>query len=286
MDVRGFELSLRSSGYKADTIERAVRNARFYLMSCNGDDPAARESVERFLAEAAARVRRHTLLNYHKDLSMFFRWAMSKGLVSENPLNQIPRPRPSLYERERDTRFLPYSADEFEALLSACPFWNWLGRRDRAIVWLLWETPLRASELLALRDEDVDWAGLEVRVSDGKNGIRYEAAISVRCAEVLNEYIGERPPAATLFVDRHGGPLSRHALELLLRRLAKRAAWTKPCSPHLFRHNFRVRMRQEGLDDAAISALMGHATVVVTHGYARQAARQQAKEQRKRLLQR
>lgn len=284
MPVRGFELSLRSSGYRPDTIERATRIARFYLSSVNGADPGSRDAVEAFLAAASQRVKRTTLLNYHKDLTMFFRWAQSKGLCGENPLSQIPKPRPSLYERERDTEFLPYTDAEFARLLGVCTVWNWMGKRDRAILRVLWDTPFRAGELLALTEGDINWEGLEISVRDGKAGVRYEALISPVCGEALHEYLIARPAGDGLFLDHHGGPFSRHGLLQLLRKLAARAGWEKPCSPHLFRHNFRARMRVVGMDDAAISALMGHATVVVTHGYARATVRRTAKEQRRRML--
>jgi integrase/recombinase XerD len=281
-DIRGFERSLLARGLRPDTIERAIRTASRFLYWCGDQDPASLDTVEAFLADAGRSIRRITLANYHKDLGMFFRWAESKGLVASNPVAQIPKPQPSLYERERDTRSLPYTDAEFQRLLDACPpFWQgWLGLRDRALMWLLWETPLRASEIVALVETDIDWAGSEVRVRDGKGGVRYEAIISVNCADALDDYRRRRLPqqgVAAFFLDRHGLPLSRHGLYLMVRRTGKRAGITKPVFPHMFRHNFRARVRAKGGDDARVSPLMGHSGIVVTQSYARDVARRDAK---------
>jgi integrase/recombinase XerD len=286
VDIRGFELWLHAVGYRPDTVVRAVRIAHMYLAHCNGNSPVLSASVVSFLAHKASEVKRVTQLNYWKDLNLFFRFAVSEGLADENPLTHIPKPRPSLYEREKDTRFLPYADQEFHQLLEACPRWNWIGLRDIAILWMLWDTPLRVSELSHLTTEDMDWKALEVSVRDGKGGVQYEGLLSDKGALNLDRYLRARPKETTaLFCDRHGSePLSRHGFDQLLRRLGKRASLKKPCAPHYFRHAWRIRMRLLGLDDAAISALMGHRTVVVTHGYARHAVRVMAKAQLRKAL--
>lgn len=276
---------MRAGGYRPDTISRAVRIAKQYTTWCDGRDPGQHEQLVAFLADIGEHVKRVTLLNYWKDLEMFFRFAMSEGLVASNPLHDVPKPRPSMYEQERDVRYLPYTDAEFQSLLDATPYWSWVGLRDRAILYVLWDTPLRVSEITGLATVDVKWDLDELWVMDGKGGVKYEGLMSVDGALALNRYLQERPhDSPALFIDIHGKPITRHAIELLIRRLALRARFPKPCFPHAFRANWRIRMRMLGLDDAAISACMGHRTVVVTHGYARQVARQLAKAQLRQRL--
>ena len=284
-DLPSYHIWLRASGYRPDTITRALRVATMYLSFAQGKDADDRATVIAWLAQAGERVKRVTMLNYHKDLRLLFRWAVGDGLVAKNPLDQIPKPKPSLYEREMDTRHLPYTEAELAILVEATPHWNWVGLRDRAILAVLYDTPLRASELCDLGLDDLDWGAQEVRVNDGKGGIRYEAVLSDRALLAIDRYLRHRPhDGPMLFIDRHGGPLSRHALGQMLKRLARRCSFPKPLSPHLFRHNWRVRMLQAGLSDAHVSAGMGHKTVVISHSYARQAVRQDAKARIKERL--
>jgi integrase len=238
-----------------------------------------------FLEDVGDNIKRITLLNYWKDLELFFRFLLSEGLVDSNLLHDVPKPRLSPHEQERDARFLPYTEAEFRSLLESTPHWNWLGKRNQALLWVLWDTPLRLGELVNLRIADVDWDSDELLVCDGKGGVRYEGVLSQEGALSLSLYVEERPHESDyLFIDIHGGPMTRHAVEQMLRQLAMRAHWKKPCFPHAFRINWRLRMRGKGLDDTAISALMGHSSVAVTQGYGRRIARQMAKAQLRNVL--
>ena len=276
-DLLGYERWLRASGYRPDTVSRAVRIARMFLCALKGRPPD-RRMAEEFMASAAERVKRVTLLNYYRDLRQFFGWALSEGLVDNNPLSLIQRPRPSLSERERDTRHLPYLMEEFEALVMALPYWNWVGLRDTALLWTFWDTPLRVGEVIALHVEDLDWGLQELSVRDGKAGVKYEAVLGSEAILALDRYLRHRPEESErLFVDRHSQALTRHAVEQMMRRTAQRAGWVKPCRPHDFRHSWRVRMLRLGLSDAHVSALMGHRNVIISQSYARQAVRQDAK---------
>jgi len=284
LDVARFERSLLASGYNPDTIDRAARVARMYLASCNGHDPAAVSTVEAFLANAWSRqVSKVTLLNYHRDLKMLFTWALSKGIVTANPVDKIPRPKPSLYERERDTAFLPYTEDEWETLIDANPPWwqGWIGLRNRALFRIFWDTPARVSAVCRLDLADIDWDILELRFLD-KNGARYGSPITARTAEALDDYLAVRrapmeDDETALFIDRHGGRVTRHGLEQMFTKTARRAQFTKPLTPHLCKHNFAARMRIWGADERRTAALMAHASLAVNRGYARAVAQTEAK---------
>jgi integrase len=201
---------------------------------------------------------------------------VTEGLVAEDPMAGLPRPRVAREETERDVD--PVTPAMLEALLNVCPAWTWLGQRDRAIVRMLWDTPLRASELCGLLVTDIDWDAMEVRVRDGKGGCRYEALITEDLGLAISRYLrNRRHDCAVLFVTQDGSTLSPHALGQLLQRLSRKAGIAPHVFPHQFRHSFRVRMRALGLDDCDVSALLGHRSVVPTWGYGRRQARIMAK---------
>ena len=280
-----FERWLRAARYKQDTIERAVRVLRMYLNYCSARNLSVlcRESAEEFLADSGRTIKAHTHLNYWRDLRMSFGFAVVQGLTSRNWIEQIPKPTPSVHERERD---ITYSEEEMRSLLAVCPAWNWLGVRDRAIVLVLWNCGFRASEVCALLVTDVHWQDGEVLVRDGKGGSRYAGVMDAECAEAVSLHLlRRRHDAALLFTDIHGGPLSRNALLQLLKRLARKAGWSgKSCFTHGFRHAFRDNKRELGLDDTDISGLLGHSTVVSTRTYGRRAVAQKAKARLKTVL--
>jgi integrase/recombinase XerD len=270
---------LRAARYKPDTIARAVQITKSYLTFCAARqlEPFSREGAEEYLADAGQRVRPHTHLNYWKDLRMAFAFAVTQGLAARNWVEQIPKPRPSLYEREKDVY---YTEAEFRQLVAVCPRWSWVGQRDAAILHVLRSCGFRASELCNLLVTDVDWEEDTIHIQDGKGGARYRGLMSEECALILRSYTLNRPhDIARLFTDIHGGPFTRHALEQMIRRLARRGGFpTGRIFPHGFRHSFRVDNREMGLDDADIAALLGHKTVRSTWAYARRQASRQAIE--------
>lgn len=276
---------MEASGYRRDTVERAVRIAHQYISFsiAQGLDLYHKGTAEAWLAGASRRnVCAVTLLNYWKDLKLFGDWAVSEGLMAKNPVLEIRKPRPSMHERERD---VVYSEFEVQKLLATCPTWTWIGFRDAAIIWLLWETGIRAQELCDLLVTDLDFDEGEIVVRDGKAGVRYEAVLTPAVDVPLRRWLLRRRfDGAMLFTDQRGGPLTRHALELMLRRRARRAGWAQNCFPHGFRHSFRARMKALGLDDADISALLGHSTIRSTWTYGRREAKRLAKERLRNRL--
>lgn len=274
--VRGFGMFLRAAGRRPIPVDRQLRTLQHYLRHCNGNAPLERAAILAYLEGCAASVKRITLRNRWDVLHAFCRYAVAEGLVAADPMAGLPRPRVAREETERDVE--PVTPAMLVALLAVCPTWTWIGQRDRAIVRMLWETPLRASELCGLLVMDIDWDAMEVRVRDGKGGSRYEALITEDLGLALARYLrNRRHDCGALFVSKDGCALSPHALGQLLQRLSRRAAIAPHVFPHQFRHTFRVRMRALGLDDCDVSALMGHRSVVPTWGYGRRQARSMAK---------
>ena len=274
--LRGFELYLRAIGRRPVPVDRTVRAARHYLAFCNGGEPFDRQNIMSYLAASADRVRRITLRNRWDALRSLCRYAQAEALIDEDPMAGLSRPRVSADEMQRDVD--PISEELLQSILAVCPSWTWIGLRDRAILMTLWDTPLRASEICGLEKTDVNWDDLEVRVKNGKGGSRYESTLTHHTGLALQRYLRACPyESSMLFVTRDGLALRANTLAELLRKLSQRARVEPPLFPHRFRHNYRFRLRVLGMDDADISALMGHKTIESTWGYARKASRELAK---------
>ena len=71
----------------------------------------------------------------------------------------------------------------------------------------------------------------------------------------------------TLFVNKHGRPLSRVMVFNIIKELAKRAGITKKISPHTFRHSFASALVQGGADLRAVQDMLGHESILTTEIY-------------------
>lgn len=164
---------------------------------------------------------------------------------------------------------------EVEALLAAPDRSTWFGRRDHALLLVAAQTGLRVSELTGLHIEDVVLGtGPHVRCR-GKGRKDRCTPLTRQAATVLRAWVQERraDPAAPVFANRHGGRLSRDAVERLIDRHAATAARACPSlaskhvSPHVLRHSNAVHLMQAGVDRSVIALWLGHESIETTQMY-------------------
>jgi integrase/recombinase XerD len=167
------------------------------------------------------------------------------------------------------------TADETRALLGAPDRTTWAGRRDHALLLTAVQTGLRVSELLGLTLADVQLgAGAHVRAT-GKGRKQRVSPLTRQTVAVLRVWTRENAgqPAEPLFASRHGGPLTRDAIE---RRLAKHVIGAqrtcstlraKRVSMHVLRHTCAMNLLTAGVDTATIALWLGHEQERTTQVY-------------------
>jgi len=153
-----------------------------------------------------------------------------------------------------------------------------LGLRDDAILRLLYNTGMRASELVALNINHLRFTRpCHVRIH-GKGHKERTCPIWQETVKAVKHYVGARslPLTATdpLFVNSKGERLTRFGLRHIVGQRA--AAAGKVCStlqtrrvtPHTFRHTTAMHLLQSGTDFNMIRSWLGHSSIETTHGYA------------------
>ena len=174
---------------------------------------------------------------------------------------------------KRSVTFLDGS--EIAALLAAPDQSTWTGRRDHILLLVALQTGLRASELTSLRCRDVVLGtGAHIRCL-GKG--RKERCTPLRrdTAKALQIWLKERrgDDAQPLFPSIRGDPLSRDALEHLVRKHCRTAVRSCPSlagkrvSPHTLRHSTAMELLHHGVDQAVIALWLGHESVETTQIY-------------------
>ena len=193
-------------------------------------------------------------------------------LVREELVKADPTARLRTPKRGQD---LPrvLSVEEVLGLLRSIAPTGPLGERDLAMFELLYGCGLRASELLGLRDGDVDLEGGLVRCV-GKGDKERIVPMGGAAAGALTRYLrdgrrtlqrGRRRPE--LFLNARGGPLTRQGLDYLLRRYLRRAGLLGQASAHTFRHSFATHLLAGGADLRSVQEMLGHANVATTQLY-------------------
>jgi integrase/recombinase XerD len=163
------------------------------------------------------------------------------------------------------------SAETVAALLASCDRRRVVGRRDYAIVLLLVRLGLRASEVVGLGVDDLDWRVGEVLVH-GKGGRRDRLPLPVDVGEALVDYLLHRPPSAhrSVFLQMIEGtpPITRHTVGGVVREASRRAGVVR-VAPHQLRHTAASGMLAAGASLGEISQVMRHSQQRTTEVYAR-----------------
>lgn len=168
--------------------------------------------------------------------------------------------------------------DEFRAMLAAADRRTRDGRRDHALLLILFNTGARVQELLDVRPVDLQLERpLQVRLV-GKGRKERICPLWTTTAEALQALVLETGLGARsverLFRNHRGEPMTRFGVRYLLRTYAHRAQATapslarKPVHPHTLRHSAAVHLLQAGVDLVSISHWLGHASIETTNRYA------------------
>lgn len=203
---------------------------------------------------------------YYRVVRCFLLWVEAEfdEPTYRNPIRKVKAPKV-------ETPLLPpVPLADVEAMTKVCGE-DWRGKRDRAILLLLLDTGLRASELLCLDLADADSPSGELKVRHAKNGEARLAWLGQRARRCLRAWLKERgtQPGA-LFLSRSRERLHYQGLRKILETRAKEAGLTDLPSPHDFRRGAAICLLRNGVDVVTVSRLLGHKTLTVTQRYLRQ----------------
>ena len=195
----------------------------------------------------------------------FCRFLFEEGRLETNPAQALRSIRlsPPLAPKH-------LTVDEVQRLLSLPDTGTPTGRRDRAILMLLYNTGLRVGELCALSREQVHlpaegWGALQVV---GKGRRLHRLPVNRPAADALLAYLADRDDAEqALFLNRNGGRFSVRGIALLVNRYLRAAGITDRSGPHLLRHTFATHALRARPSLRAVQELLGHAWVATTQRY-------------------
>jgi integrase/recombinase XerD len=197
----------------------------------------------------------------------FHRLLVAERIARADPTEDVDAPRGG--------RALPrlLSREEVDALLAAPSPRTAAGRRDRAMLEVLYATGLRVSELVGLSVNDVR---LETRMllARGKGSKERIVPLGAPAAEAVQAWLaGPRErmlrgrASKDLFVTARGARMTRQGFWKLLGRHARGAGIRRRISPHKLRHSFATHLLEGGADLRSVQAMLGHADVSTTQIY-------------------
>ena len=204
---------------------------------------------------------RTTIARKLAALKSGFRFWARRGTIPRNPAREIGAPRLP----KRLPSFLP--VDEAWVLLESSPPDTAQGKRDRAILEVVYATGIRVAELCGLDLSDVDRYQRTVRVV-GKGDKERIVPLGEHALRALDGYLAVRPAGAgPLFQNLRGGRLTVRSVHRIVKARARHAGIARPVTPHALRHTFATHMLDQGADLRLIQDLLGHSRLSTTQKY-------------------
>ncbi len=181
---------------------------------------------------------------------------------------QLPRTR-----APKRPRTLPRPASPTDAMALAedagAASDNWVGKRDLAILLLLYGSGLRIAEAMSL-SASVLPIGRTLRVT-GKRGKTRVVPVVEAVREAIGAYAADCPWSLTgvgpLFVGVRGGPLNADLVRRAVRGARHRLGLPDTLTPHALRHSFATHLLAGGADLRSLQELLGHASLSSTQIY-------------------
>jgi integrase/recombinase XerD len=257
-----------------NSVEAYAADINFFLIfltaqkkrTLNGVDLAA---IHGFLEQGREQnqVGNRTNARRISALKSFFTFLLREKLVTHNPFSTIDLPRSG--------RSLPkaLSQNEVQRLLVPANSPTPIASRDNAMLFLLYSTGLRVSELVQLPLTGCNLAAGFVRVI-GKGNKERLIPFGNQAKEKIEQYIKLSRPLILkgkrsnhLFITARGSCMTRLRFWQIIRKTALAAGIDKDISPHMLRHSFATHLLSHGADLRAVQMMLGHADIATTQIY-------------------
>lgn len=258
-----FILDCQAQRFTTHTLRFYRGRLSLFTKWMGGTTPLAKltsTDIKKYLVSLQERDLSSAYIHSHaRAIRTFCNYCVRDELIDVSPFDKVKMPVLA-------KKVLPaLEHHEVAAILAACTT-----QRDRAVVLLLLDSGIRASEAVALNVEDVDMQTGSVHVHQGKQQKDRITYTSATVRKAIKRYLIERnkPPAhGPLFVSEHKDErMTYFGLAQMLRRLRDRAG-VKEFSAHACRRTFALTCLRGGMDIFVLAKLMGHSDITVLRQY-------------------
>ena len=200
-------------------------------------------------------------------LKSFFKYQLRTGVLENMPLTNIilPKNKKSLpvFVEQKDITHL-FSQIEFPA--------DWKGQTDKLLLSIFYNTGMRLSELVNLKQSNIDFGGRVIKVL-GKGNKERIIPMSAQLSNEIKEYAQNKKKDLEsyddvyLLVDKSGKKLYAKYVYLAVKKYLGSVTTVDKKSPHVLRHTFATHLTNNGADLNSVKELLGHSSLAATQIY-------------------
>lgn len=202
------------------------------------------------------------------SIRAFFHYLLKERRIVHDPTLELETPK-----TEKKAPMV-LSVAEVERLLAEPQADSAQGKRDKAMLELLYATGIRVSELISLNVGDV-YTDMKFVRCTGASGKERIIPIGGLAAQAVEAYVnGERDKLLkgktdepALFLNSLGGRLTRQGFWKIIKKYAREAGIEQDITPHTLRHSFAAHLLEGGADLRSVQQMLGHADISTTQIY-------------------
>ena len=199
-------------------------------------------------------------------LKSFFKYQLKIGLMKQSPMTRVISPK-------NEKRLPHFVADkDISTLFNHVEFTDdWQGRTDRLMLLIFYHTGMRLSEVINLKNNQVDSSNSSFKIL-GKGNKERIVPVSPELISDIKNYQKEKEQhfpskVEQLLIDKKGKPLAPRRVYSIVRKYLSLVTTIDKRSPHVLRHSFATHLMENGADLNAVKELLGHSSLAATQVY-------------------
>lgn len=200
-------------------------------------------------------------------LKSFFKYQMKTGVVQQTPMAKVIAPK-------NEKRLPGFVADkDIRTLFEHVEFPDtWKGQTERLIMQLFYQSGLRLSEAIGLKEAGIHFSNSTIKVL-GKGSKERIIPLNPELQNDIKIYLDKKKAKFagstldTLFVNEKGMPLAPRSVYAAVKKYLSLVTTIEKRSPHILRHTFATHLTNNGADLNAVKELLGHSSLAATQVY-------------------
>lgn len=252
-DIHEFQSFLETEQY-GDLIKIRTENIARYYISYLVNQGFAKKTIARKIS----------------SIRSFYKYLVVEGFLERSYFENVETPKLD----KQLPKFL--YQNEIELMFNSIDITTPIGKRDYALLELLYGSGLRVSEICTITEKNLDFPNEMIKVF-GKGSKERYVPMNQRTIDALKEYIYLGRPSLIqkvelnapqeLFVNHHGGPLTTRGVRVILDKIIDKTGELGHIYPHMIRHTFATHLLDGGADLRSVQTMLGHENLSTTQIY-------------------
>ena len=258
--------------FSAKTVQAYSADVTFFLDSLK--DQGVQDTsmlthlhIRTYVSNLYNKLDKRSIARKTSSIRAFLKYLNTQGYVGADLLSRITRPKMP------EKLMFALTVEEVNRFLSVVDTNTDTGKRNLAIIELLYGAGIRVSELASLELKDIDQEQKTLKVM-GKGRKERVAPFNNEALQALSSYLSVRDkflkqdlPTERIFLNKSGAPLNVRSIQRLTRFISLKAGILKKTTPHTMRHSYATHLMEAGASIKTVKELLGHASIAATQKY-------------------